>query len=407
MSFDVNDITVNTSMTKQGKIVPKCNGSTSDPTVTDDINASYDIGDIWVNTTSDESFICLDNAAGAAVWKTTTFEGSTSSVSALIQAKRTTDLSLTTTLQDVNFDTTDIETDDSIIDHDNTNRDRVYVHTTSYFYGSLNIELKNTSTQDRTATIELRLNDTTVLSSETFEINKSSTEMVTRTLFLPPVASGSFFTIRMSASATGVDLKSGARLCLFNTVGAKGDTGATGAAGADGDITWEGNWVSQNYTANQAVHYSDGSSYVCHTNTTSNQPPTDNAYWDMLAQKGDTGSGGGYIAIDKTRDNGSAQNITITTYETQASFIFDGANFTISEASFNIYTTATSAEARLYDVTNSQEICSVSTTSSSTGNIASTTTINNIPTGKAKIEIQVKKTGGGGDAFFFSAGVRL
>lgn len=38
---------------------------TVDPTVTDD---SYDVGTTWVNTSTDEFFICTDNTASAAVW---------------------------------------------------------------------------------------------------------------------------------------------------------------------------------------------------------------------------------------------------------------------------------------------------------------------------------------------------
>ena len=69
---------------------------------------------------------------------------------------------------------------------------------------------------------------------------------------------------------------------------ADGVAGPTGPAGADGDITWQGAHVVQNYVTNQAVSY-NGSSYVCHTDTTSNQLPTDTNFWDVLAAKGDTG----------------------------------------------------------------------------------------------------------------------
>jgi hypothetical protein len=50
---------------------------TSDPTVTDDIDAGYEVGDRWVNTASDTIFSCADNAAGAAVWVDVTGSGIT------------------------------------------------------------------------------------------------------------------------------------------------------------------------------------------------------------------------------------------------------------------------------------------------------------------------------------------
>ncbi|MHC4646094.1 MAG: hypothetical protein ACYTBJ_11370 [Planctomycetota bacterium] len=41
---------------------------TSDPGVDDDTDEGYHIGDIWVNTNNSKSFICIDNASGAADW---------------------------------------------------------------------------------------------------------------------------------------------------------------------------------------------------------------------------------------------------------------------------------------------------------------------------------------------------
>lgn len=43
--------------------------ATTDPTVGDDSGDGYDVGSIWVNTTSDEVFICADSSSGAAVWQ--------------------------------------------------------------------------------------------------------------------------------------------------------------------------------------------------------------------------------------------------------------------------------------------------------------------------------------------------
>ena len=43
--------------------------ATTDPTVNDDTADGYQVGSLWVNTTSDAAFICVDATNGAAVWK--------------------------------------------------------------------------------------------------------------------------------------------------------------------------------------------------------------------------------------------------------------------------------------------------------------------------------------------------
>lgn len=43
--------------------------SASDPTVNDDSGDGYGIGQVWVNTTSDVSFMLMDATVGAAVWR--------------------------------------------------------------------------------------------------------------------------------------------------------------------------------------------------------------------------------------------------------------------------------------------------------------------------------------------------
>jgi hypothetical protein len=43
--------------------------ATSDPTVSDDANDGYDAGSIWLNTSTTEWYICSDASTGAAVWR--------------------------------------------------------------------------------------------------------------------------------------------------------------------------------------------------------------------------------------------------------------------------------------------------------------------------------------------------
>ncbi|QKF94436.1 hypothetical protein QKU48_gp0978 [Fadolivirus algeromassiliense] len=43
--------------------------STLDPTNIDDISLGYTIGSFWINNTTDNAFICIDNQSGNAIWK--------------------------------------------------------------------------------------------------------------------------------------------------------------------------------------------------------------------------------------------------------------------------------------------------------------------------------------------------
>jgi len=43
--------------------------ATADPTATTDAANGYAVGDVWINTTTDKLFTCVDATTGAAIWK--------------------------------------------------------------------------------------------------------------------------------------------------------------------------------------------------------------------------------------------------------------------------------------------------------------------------------------------------
>src|SRR5207247_1618946 len=76
--------------------------------------------------------------------------------------------------------------------------------------------------------------------------------------------------------------------------GPTGDTGPSGPTGPQG-LFWQGNFVAATtYSHNDAVHYTDGSSYVCVkvTGCGPSASPAGNSDWDLLAQVGTTGPTG-------------------------------------------------------------------------------------------------------------------
>lgn len=49
--------------------------ATANPTIHDDRNDGYIVGTRWINTSTDEEFVCVDNTNTAALWKNTTSGG--------------------------------------------------------------------------------------------------------------------------------------------------------------------------------------------------------------------------------------------------------------------------------------------------------------------------------------------
>lgn len=83
--FDPAKGIVSTSEPGNGSIdlstfgISKSNSTITDPTTSDDVLDGYSIGSRWYNTSSQEEFVCLSSAQGAAVWTSTTSGGGSSS----------------------------------------------------------------------------------------------------------------------------------------------------------------------------------------------------------------------------------------------------------------------------------------------------------------------------------------
>lgn len=55
------------------QLPPKSNhAAINPPDVNDDEDAGYMVGSLWTDISADDSYICCDATAGAAVWKQTT-----------------------------------------------------------------------------------------------------------------------------------------------------------------------------------------------------------------------------------------------------------------------------------------------------------------------------------------------
>lgn len=86
---------------------------------------------------------------------------------------------------------------------------------------------------------------------------------------------------------------------LIASKGDKGDAGDTGNAGPQGEqgepgIQWRGDWNSITTYVERDVVYSGGSSYIC-ISTNTNQEPPNATYWELIAQRGIDGEGAGDV----------------------------------------------------------------------------------------------------------------
>ena len=55
-------------------VIPRVIYKDADPDVNSDVSHGVEIGQFWKNTTTDDIFCCINNAAGAAVWYTSIFQ---------------------------------------------------------------------------------------------------------------------------------------------------------------------------------------------------------------------------------------------------------------------------------------------------------------------------------------------
>ena len=98
-----------------------------------------------------------------------------------------------------------------------------------------------------------------------------------------------------------------------NYKGAKGDTGPAGADGEDGlDINWRGTYSAlTSYVVNDAVFY-EGSSYICILASTGNLP-TNETYWNLMAQEGAAGEGSGDVSGPSSSTDNAVARFDLTT----------------------------------------------------------------------------------------------
>jgi len=116
------------------------------------------------------------------------------------------------------------------------------------------------------------------------------------------------------------------------------------------------------------------------------------------------------INFSYTGENGDGAETKSASYETVASFIFEGSTALAVISAIKVIVSAdgaTSGSIRIFDFTNTQVIAELSMFTETSQVIKDLGTISNVPAGEALFEVQLLKTGGGGAARVLCSSVQV
>jgi hypothetical protein len=216
-----------------------------DPTATDDSAAGYAVGSRWINVTDDQEFVCVDATATAAVWIETTSVSIEDDMDG-VQARRTTDFTITGTFADITLDTTDVENAPATVEHDNTNTERLNLIEAGLYliyYGSTAVASSGVSEASNDVLFRVQLNGAggAVAGSEDrvktfFDSSIINDDLETNAVrsFLYDATANDFLTLQAQVANVSGTITTVARLTSFGAIKLTGKRGADGQDGAQG-----------------------------------------------------------------------------------------------------------------------------------------------------------------------------
>jgi len=215
------------------------NATTSSPSVTNDATEGYEPGSVWVNTTDDDYYSCVDSSSGAAIWKNIT-----AAIDDLpaVSGRRTGSFTGSSSFTDVTLNATDVENDTSIIEHDNTNTDRILIKETGlYLIGWFCVVLPTGGP----STIEgrVRIDDTTVIPNSYASVDEDNEDANLSNVCIVELTSGEYITLQLLTSVGTETVRPDLTFFAVRQRGIKGDKGDTGA-GSSITIEDEGGTVT-------------------------------------------------------------------------------------------------------------------------------------------------------------------
>ena len=144
-----------------------------------------------------------------------------------VQVRRSTSLSFTGSYSDVTFNLTDIENDASILEHDNTNTDRVLIKETGLY--NFHYHTQTDVNSQGIFNYRVRLNDSTVIPGSMSFLEDGGDTFPNGVSFLCECTAGDYVSLQIQLSGGSGVMEPDIIMTVVKCGGAKGDKGDTGS----------------------------------------------------------------------------------------------------------------------------------------------------------------------------------
>jgi len=203
-------------------------------------------GKEYYNTTDNKVYVC-----NGALWEQLLVNAVAINLPA-VQVRRSTIFTIPASFGDVPFDQTDIENNATVLEHDNTNTDRITIKTSGVYRVTYVVNLGLASSSTAEVDTRIRVNDTTVLNgsmgrSTTFNAGGTyySNSHIGQT-FLASFLANDYISLQMQYDNQAVDALENITVTVVKLDGVKGEKGDTGVAGSlDQDYDFGGNGLGK------------------------------------------------------------------------------------------------------------------------------------------------------------------
>jgi hypothetical protein len=210
------------------------------PTINDDITLGYENGTLWVNNLTEDVFVLIDSTAGSALWQSILSSSSGGQELAATQVRRTTDFAMAalTTWYDIPFDSTDVENDPAVIEHNNVNTERVDIKSDGLYQISYHLNANDGGGTHEIRSRVMRNSLTELEGSSLVGRNYQNEYSPTVTTFFAVLSDGDYITLQ-AQRATANTIINETMLNIVKLDGVKGDKGDKGDPGDPGTASFE------------------------------------------------------------------------------------------------------------------------------------------------------------------------